>query len=49
MSDNPLLVACGDGQIINITKLKKPGKKEVSIKDFLNGNNIVIGENIFNN
>ena len=49
LSDNPLLVACGDGQIINITKLQKAGKKEVSIKDFLNGNNIVIGENIFNN
>jgi len=46
LSDNPLLIACGDGNIINITKLQKSGKKPVSIKDFLNGNNIVIGENI---
>ena len=44
ISDNPFCVACGGGTSLNITTLQKQGKKPVSVKDFLNGNEIPVGE-----
>ena len=44
ISDNPFCVACGDNAILEIKTLQKQGKKPVSVKDFLNGNTIPVGE-----
>lgn len=41
--DNRMTIACGKGTL-NPTILQKPGKKPVSIKDFLNGTKIKPGE-----
>ncbi|MGB1361187.1 MAG: methionyl-tRNA formyltransferase [Alphaproteobacteria bacterium] len=44
INDNPFLIACGNGTVLEIITLQKAGKNPVSVKDFLNGNKINIGE-----
>ncbi|WP_300380020.1 methionyl-tRNA formyltransferase [Henriciella sp.] len=38
--DDALLVACGDGRAVRLTKLQKPGSRAMSADDFLRGNKI---------
>ena len=42
VSDNGVDTACGDGQVLRITEIQMPGKKRVSVKDYLRGNKIEI-------
>ena len=39
-----LLVACGDGGTVRITEIQAPGRKRVSVGDYLLGHKIEIGE-----
>ena len=42
VSDNGVDTACGDGQVLRITEIQMPGKKRVSVKDYLRGNKLEI-------
>ena len=42
--NNKIIVACGNKSSLEIKYLQKSGKKVMSVKDFLNGTKINIGE-----
>ena len=41
-----ILIACNENTIFQINMLQKAGKNKMSVKDFLNGNNLKIGEKL---
>lgn len=41
--DDELLVACGDGKAVRLTKLQKPGARAMDADDFLRGNRLEAG------
>ena len=41
-ADNALVMACADGQCLEITELQAPGKKRMQAADFLRGHHIAV-------
>ena len=48
VSDNKIIVACGNRSTLEVKYLQKPGKNVISASDFLNGTKINIGEKFGN-
>ncbi|MFW5782812.1 MAG: methionyl-tRNA formyltransferase [Candidatus Muiribacteriaceae bacterium] len=41
LSDN-IMIACGDNSAVNVSRIQLSGRRAVSVKDFLNGSDIIV-------